>query len=120
MIKLLPTDSQSLSRSLLLYMRSDDASVVTLVRESTNKSITPSLDSIIVSNGKATQLDLTFTEEDLLQDEFYSLKVEDVSGDVIFKGKIFVTDASTTEDYSINQSEYVSYVSDDNDYITID
>lgn len=57
----------------------------------------------------------------LIEGRFYDLKVSNLSGDVIFRDKIFCTDQTIDQEtnnyYDINQGLYIENTSGNNDYI---
>jgi len=57
------------------------------------------------------------TELALVENHFYELTIKD-GANTIYKDKIFCTD-QTISDYSVNNNEYVTENSYDNDYIVI-
>jgi len=65
-------------------------------------------------------------EYDFVEGRFYDIEVKDMSdanSPIIYKDKLFCTDQTvnqaTNEYYSVNEGEYVTYNSNDNDYIII-
>ncbi len=87
---------------------------VKITNEVTGSDVYDQDTTAITSNLYYNQFNGTFT---LKQENSYTLKVSDNSGNVVFKDKIFCTNQSVNS-YSVNSSEYTIH-SSNNDFIII-
>lgn len=109
------TDSQTIKIIPREYVTSatlkitDDSTDVT-----TSYSVTPS------TNRNYLEIANSYN---LKEGRFYNLKLENTSGDVIYRDKIFCTaqtvDQSSNDYYTVNSSEYTIDTSYDNEFIIL-
>lgn len=117
MILIEPTSTSNTTRSISVFLRSNDVNEVIIIRESINKNVNPIIVDQTHSSGNASNISLSFSEDDLIEGELYSIKVKDSQGGIIYRDKLFATSQT---DYSINDGQYQQYNSVDNEYITLD
>jgi hypothetical protein len=104
------TDAQSMS----IIPRSYPATITIRLRDESTNEVTTYTDV----NATTTKGYLVFSNAyTLTENVFYELTILDGS-DVIYKDKIFCTD-QTISDFSVNNGEYVTEDSYDNDYIIL-
>ena len=99
-------------QSIVVIPRTYPISVtIEVTDESKNTTSSPSV-SVSNSNGYMT-ISGVFT---LVKSRFYTINVFDGT-DLIYRGKIFCTDQTIFDKYSVNEGEYVKEQSYDNEYI---
>ena len=111
-IKVVLRSSVALSARISLYDKSSGSELVA----------NPDATNITESKG-ITTIDFSF-EQDLVEGRFYSLTIENFAQTyAYYKGLVFCTDQTIDQDtnnyYSVNDGEYVSETSYDNDYIIL-
>jgi len=101
-------------QSIVVIPRTYPISVtIEVTDESKNTTSSPSV-SVSNSNGYMT-ISGVFT---LVKSRFYTINVFDGT-DLIYRGKIFCTDQTIFDKYSVNEGEYVKEQSYDNEYIIL-
>jgi hypothetical protein len=115
-MKILTTSSEAQTLSFIPRAYSTSGSLV-LRDDSTNEVLTSS--ETLTKVGEYLTISKVFS---LVEGRYYDFSVV-VSGDTIFKGKIFCTDQDIDQDaneyYSVNKDVYDTENSYDNDYIII-
>ena len=111
-IKVVLRSSIALSARISLYDKSSGSELVA----------NPDATNITESKG-ITTIQFSF-EQDLVEGRFYSLTIENFAQTyTYYKGLVFCTDQTIDQDtnnyYSVNDGEYVSETSYDNDYIIL-
>jgi len=112
-------------QDLKVVLRSD----VTFARvsfqdKSEGSEFSDNTNTISQSRG-VTTITVSLDSEDLVEGRFYSFTIDDLnnSNAVVYRGLAFCTDQTIDQDtndyYSVNDGEYVSDTSYDNDYIII-
>jgi len=115
-MKILTTSTEAQTLSFIPRAYASSGSLI-LRDDSTNEVLTSS--ETLTKVGEYLTISKVFS---LVEGRYYDFKVV-VSGDVIFKGKIFCTDQTIDQDtnnyYSVNKDVYETEDSYDNDYIII-
>ena len=101
------------AQSLKIIPRDDQSSISVILRDnSTNESTAYSVSTS--TSGDYMTFDLTLA---LVENRFYDMTCKSGS-DVIYKDKIFCTD-QVIANYTINENQYTTENSYDNDYIIL-
>ena len=108
------TDAQT----ILMIPRSYGSQGKLILRdESTNEETTEVVS--LTKTGEYLSLEHSFS---LIEGRFYDFRIE-ISNDIVYRDKIFCTDQDINQNvndyYSVNEGEYTSESSFDNDYIII-
>lgn len=108
------TDAQT----ILMIPRSYGSEGTLILRDdSTNEETTEVVS--LTKTGEYLSLEHSFS---LIEGRFYDFRIE-ISNDIVYRDKIFCTDQDINQNvndyYSVNEGEYTSESSFDNDYIII-
>ena len=104
-LKIIPREYVT-SASMIITDDQTNVSVTYSVAPTTDKNY------LVIANNFTTAL---------VNDHFYDMELQKTDGTVIYRDKILITDDTTTKgQYSINQSEYTTDTSFDNDFIVLD
>ena len=117
---LTPTSTSDTQRVMVLFLREDNIGSVKITREDTNKVLTPTIDSQTHNEGEASEITLSFDEDDLVEDNYYSVKISNSSDKTIYRGKLYITSVDNGN-ISLNTDSYIQYTTTDNnnEYIII-
>ncbi len=120
MTQLTPTTTNDTQRVMVLFLRENNIGSVEIIREDTNKLLTPTLDSQVHNEGGASEITLSFDEDDLVEDNYYSVKISNPSDKIIYRGKLYITSVEDGN-ISLNTDSYIQYTttSNNNEYIII-
>lgn len=119
------TTSAGQSGTIKVVLRSSVAFArISLYDKSKGTELVANPDATNITESKGiTTIEFSF-EQDLVEGRFYSLTIENFAQtDIYYKGLVFCTDQTIDQDtnnyYSVNDGEYVSETSYDNDYIIL-
>ena len=105
-------------QTLLIIPRSYSESGTLVLRDDSTNTET-SAEVVLGKSGEYMSLSHSFS---LVEGRYYDFRIE-VSGDIIYKDKIFCTDQdidqNTNDYYTVNEGDYITDNSYDNDYIVI-
>ena len=112
-MKILKTSTGS--QSIKFVPRAEESSVVFTITDK-NKRTTSTV-SVSVSNADGYMtVSGTFA---LVEGTSYFLEVKNSSGDLIYRDTVFCTDQTDYQKYTVNQGEYVTENTHDNDFIVL-
>lgn len=112
-MKILKTSTGS--QSIKFVPRAEESSVVFTITDK-NKRTTSTV-SVSVSNADGYMtVSGTFA---LVEGTSYFFEVKNSSGDLIYRDTVFCTDQTDYQKYTVNQGEYVTENTHDNDFIVL-
>jgi len=108
-------------QDLKVVLRSDVTfAKVSLYDKSKRSEFSDNTNTISKSNG-ITTITVSFDSDDLIEDRFYSLTIEDLnnSNAVVYRGLVFCTNQTDYNKFDVHKDDYVVEDSYDNEYVIL-